>query len=368
LGAAGGGIWSGNPVTVVNSTIAGNTAQGAGGGGGDTSGFGGGIYMAVNGPDQLTLANATVAFNTASGTAGSQGGNIYLVGSGAQTAVKNSVIADGSADSGSENCFGALHSLGYNLEDRQQCGLSAATDLHPANAALGQLTNNGGPTDTVGLLSGSPAINAGNPSGCTDPLSVTIATDQRRIARPQGARCDIGAFEFRTVTLVGSPQVSGTPRVGNRLRCLLPAVQSPDGPANKTISWLRDGAPVGAGMTYVVRAADAQHFLRCRVLASNSAGSTSARSAAVLVPPPPTVTITSSSVSAAHHKATFKFTTQHATRAKCALARGSATPQYSPCTSPRTYRRLAAGSYAFFVRAVGPGGTSAPARHSFKIR
>jgi hypothetical protein len=55
---------------------------------------------------------------------------------------------------------------------------------------LGPLGDNGGPTQTRALLIGSPAIDAGS-NDCPPP-----ATDQRGTARPQGAGCDIGAFEL----------------------------------------------------------------------------------------------------------------------------------------------------------------------------
>ena len=58
-----------------------------------------------------------------------------------------------------------------------------------ADPLLGPLQNNGGPTDTQALGAGSPAIDAGDPATCS-------ATDQRGVARPQRARCDIGAFEY----------------------------------------------------------------------------------------------------------------------------------------------------------------------------
>jgi hypothetical protein len=51
---------------------------------------------------------------------------------------------------------------------------------------LGPLSDNGGPTQTMALLPGSPAIDAG--TSCT-------ATDQRGVTRPQGAACEIGAYE-----------------------------------------------------------------------------------------------------------------------------------------------------------------------------
>ena len=59
----------------------------------------------------------------------------------------------------------------------------------PINPQLGPLADNGGPTFTHALLPASPAINTANNATCA-------ATDQRGIARPFGAVCDIGAFEF----------------------------------------------------------------------------------------------------------------------------------------------------------------------------
>ena len=53
---------------------------------------------------------------------------------------------------------------------------------------LGALADNGGPTLTHALLTGSPAIDAGNDAACP-------ATDQRGVTRPQGAHCDIGSYE-----------------------------------------------------------------------------------------------------------------------------------------------------------------------------
>jgi hypothetical protein len=88
------------------------------------------------------------------------------------------------------NCNETLDSLGYNLTDDDSCGFTEPTDLIVADAMLGPLQDNGGPTETHDLLPGSPAIDAGSPD-CPPP-----ATDQRGVARPQGAACDIGAVEY----------------------------------------------------------------------------------------------------------------------------------------------------------------------------
>ena len=63
------------------------------------------------------------------------------------------------------------------------------------------LQDNGGTTFTHALLAGSPAIDGGNPAGCTDPWGNPLTTDQRGEVRPADgngdctAICDIGAYE-----------------------------------------------------------------------------------------------------------------------------------------------------------------------------
>ena len=65
---------------------------------------------------------------------------------------------------------------------------AGASDLVVADAGLGSLADNGGPTLTHALLAGSPAIDAADAAVCP-------ATDQRGVTRPQGAGCDVGAYE-----------------------------------------------------------------------------------------------------------------------------------------------------------------------------
>ncbi|NNC99145.1 MAG: hypothetical protein HKN85_03085 [Gammaproteobacteria bacterium] len=61
-------------------------------------------------------------------------------------------------------------------------------DVGPGGAGVDVLADNGGPTLTHALLVGSPAIDAA--------VGTCPATDQRGVARPQGAGCDVGAYEF----------------------------------------------------------------------------------------------------------------------------------------------------------------------------
>jgi len=70
--------------------------------------------------------------------------------------------------------------------------------MNSINPMLGPLQNNGGPTETMALPSGSPAVDAGNPSGCTDGQGHPLITDQRGKPRPDSedkTGCDIGAYE-----------------------------------------------------------------------------------------------------------------------------------------------------------------------------
>jgi len=76
------------------------------------------------------------------------------------------------------------------------------TPTAPVDARLGPLGANGGPTETVPLLPGSPALDR-TPAGTCPPPAV----DQRGITRPQGPACDAGAYELVTIrALIGSVQ------------------------------------------------------------------------------------------------------------------------------------------------------------------
>ncbi len=163
----GAGLFnSGGTVSILDSTFSGNTQIATYGA---TSS---GSAIANLGPE-MSLLNVTVAGNS---------GSAAIANSGTLN-TRNSIFSN--APGG--NCEGALTSQGTNLENTDQCGLHAAGDLVGTEPQLGPLAGNGGQTDTLALLPGSPAIDHG--SGCP-------AADQRGVARPQGAACDIGAFEL----------------------------------------------------------------------------------------------------------------------------------------------------------------------------
>ncbi|WP_330113878.1 choice-of-anchor Q domain-containing protein [Streptomyces sp. MUM 178J] len=104
--------------------------------------------------------------------------------------LQNSIVAGNTGAVGtSGDCakaFAAIESLGHNIDSDGSCRLAAEGDLPSRPALLGPLADNGGPTDTHALLPGSPALDAA--AHCS-------ATDQRGVSRPQGAACDIGAYE-----------------------------------------------------------------------------------------------------------------------------------------------------------------------------
>ena len=175
---SGGGIYNSSAgyATITNSTVSENDAYY------DGAAYYGGIGGSISNRGDLSLTNSTVSGNTADDLGGgiTNIGNVYL---------DNAIVAANSAPLGA-NCSNGLNSLGNNLTDDTSCGLTEPTDLVVADAMLGPLQDNGGPTETHDLLPGSPAIDAGSVD-CPPP-----ATDQRGVSRPQGTDCDIGAVEY----------------------------------------------------------------------------------------------------------------------------------------------------------------------------
>ena len=146
----GGGILNAGTMVMSNSTLASNASSGVFG---DVA-RGGAIFNSGS----AIISNSTLSGNTAT-----YGGGIYNY-PGYGLAVQNSIVASNSA----ANCWGTVTSNGYNLSSDNTCNLRGPGDLNNINPTLGPLQNNGGTTPTMALLAGSPAIDAGNPSGCTD--------------------------------------------------------------------------------------------------------------------------------------------------------------------------------------------------------
>jgi hypothetical protein len=144
----GGGIQCDGVLTttISNSTISGNMAVHKSGG------FGGGIYN--GGP--LTVTNSTLSGNLADGG----GGGIYNLGT---VEIENTILKAGSPGANILNSSGTVVSQGYNLSSDNGGGfLTAIGDQINTDPLLGPLENNSGPTFTHELLIGSPAIDAGD--------------------------------------------------------------------------------------------------------------------------------------------------------------------------------------------------------------
>jgi hypothetical protein len=179
-------------LTITNSTFSGNWA----------ATFGGAVYNhSLEGSAALTVTNSTFSANFAD-----IGGGIYNIGSGATVTVGDTILNAGSSGANIYNDFsGAVTSLGYNLSSDAGVtnvnggtgGLTAPGDQINTDPMLGPLQDNGGPTFTHALLSGSPAIDAGDPSFTPPPYY-----DQRgqRFNRITNDRLDIGAFEVQLAT------------------------------------------------------------------------------------------------------------------------------------------------------------------------
>jgi hypothetical protein len=189
-GAQGGGILNANSpsvnVTIDRSTIAGNSAAATGAGASATVG-GFNVFGTT-----FTVTSSTITGNSAANSAN--------VAAGAVAKFKNTIVA--APLGGGANCGGVATSLGYNLTDTSGCGFTQLTDKPSTDPMLAPagLTNNGGPTPTIALLEGSPAIDQG--------LSTAgEVVDQRGLTRPVeipgvanaagGDGTDIGAFEVQ---------------------------------------------------------------------------------------------------------------------------------------------------------------------------
>jgi hypothetical protein len=192
----GGGIENFGTLTLTGCTLSGNSTGGNGGGisnedygtvtivastiSGNSTGYhGGGVYN-YNGT--MTIDASTISNNSA----GLDGDGIYNL---EKVSLLTSIVAGNSPSTG-QDVSGAIDSLGHNLIGNAR-GSSGWVDTDLLNVApkLGPLQDNGGPTWTMALLPGSPAVDAG--------ASVEgLATDQRGVSRTDYGPPDIGAFEL----------------------------------------------------------------------------------------------------------------------------------------------------------------------------
>ena len=163
----GGAIFNenGGSLAVINSTFSGNSAV-----------IGGAFFVRSTNPQ--TITNSTISGNTATTFTGG-------IDSLATITLRNTIVANNTDPSStSKNCSGIFFDGGNNLFWPADTTCPGILD----DPLLVPLADNGGPTQTMALTLGSPAIDAYT-ANCP-------ATDQRGVSRPQGFRCDIGAFEL----------------------------------------------------------------------------------------------------------------------------------------------------------------------------
>ncbi|GMV24577.1 MAG: hypothetical protein AMXMBFR58_06080 [Phycisphaerae bacterium] len=220
--AAGGGIGvlGGSTLQIADSLIAGNSASNDGGGifslnsnvavsnsaitGNSAGSWGGGIGCFTTIATSVSVTNSTIAGNTADAD-----GNDTGVGGGVHAlwgawSIVSSIIANnyntspGTPDDAAEGLLNPATSTNNLVSDSATAGgliNGQNGNLVGIDPNLGELANNGGPTQTMALAADSPAIGAGiNPSGLT--------TDQRGGLFARGAAVDIGAYQRQTLNLV----------------------------------------------------------------------------------------------------------------------------------------------------------------------
>jgi parallel beta-helix repeat protein len=215
----GAGIVNNGPLTITNSTISGNSAFPSGFA--DVESSAGGISH--SGDSLLTITNSTISGNSAP----DRGGGIRTAGpltitnstinendadessgdidNSGSLQIANTILKAGSSGATIFNSSGTVTSLGYNLSSDNGGGfLTAPGDQINTEPMLGPLQNNGGPTFTHELLTGSPAINAGDPNFVPPPFSDQRGPDYPRVI---SGRIDVGSFEVQpTATPTPTPE------------------------------------------------------------------------------------------------------------------------------------------------------------------
>ncbi len=183
-GALGGGAFAGEDdlAFFLNDTFTGNSAE-----------LGGGIF---NSDSEIGVSNCTFSMNSAGG-----GADIATESLGGTFA--NSTIF---ASTGGNNCD-TVGDNGYNISNDNSCGFSGTSKNNSTMLNLDPLglQNNGGPTQTIALESGSQAIDFVPIASCTGPFDSPVTDDQRLFNRPDSnggvpeSFCDAGAYESGAV-------------------------------------------------------------------------------------------------------------------------------------------------------------------------
>jgi hypothetical protein len=303
----GGGICNlGNGSAITNSTFfenevtAGDGGDGgsgdfnAGNGGNGGDGRGGGLYNAGD----INVVNCTFSHGSAIG------GTNGLVGSGASPGsdghagasrggnlanfdsrlwLKNSIIATNFSGGGG---YGSLTDAGNNIS--ADISLAFGGNSFPnTDPKLGTLAANGGPTRTMLLLPGSPAIDAGD-----DAAGPNL--DQRGFVRPTGARSDIGAIEAGAPTITVPPQ-SQTRNLGSNVTFSVTATG--DSPLRYQWKHFSTNVPGATGVSLTIHNLTVHHAGPYQVVVSNSFGAVTSAVAMLTITTQPVITMQPTNIS-----------------------------------------------------------------------
>ena len=366
-------------LSIVDTTLTGNSAAGSGGAvnvttsdlaatnttfSGNSAGQGGAIAESAGGT--LNLDSATVVDNLAESTRGAPGGGILL--DVLVTAnLDNTILAnnDGPGTSSDDvfTGYGSSATLTYSLLESPGNAniVDGGNNIFGQDPNLATLADNGGPTQTQALQTGSPAIEAGN---------TALATDQRGVTRPQGSADDIGAYELDTTppgVTISSP---------GRISDQTPAIpfSSPDADTASFECRLDSGqaadfAPCTSPFEPASPLSDGPHALDVRATDKAKNTGSPERATFTVDTTGPEATIDSHPPSTTtDHTPTFEFSSPNTDGDlqgfRCRIDAGS----FAACSSPFTSGRLDAGSHSFEVKALDDlGNQGPPASYAFTV-
>ena len=391
----GGAIFSmQGELTIIDSTLTGNRAiPGADAVPVHAAAFGGAVFS-VNG--SFTATASTFATNTAANDGASIYNLVYDAAAArtAQTTVTDSIVARGTGPTDLASAKPAAVTGAANNPGSSASANVAQFDLVQTRAARGggtlsgspltgdpmllPLSNNGGPTATMAPADGSPVIDAGRAAGLSsDQRGHPRRADFSGVSNATGGDgSDIGAVEvdrvcateadpgqpchLLTVTLAGR----GTGGVtGLGISC--PETCSGSYGASAIVTLIATPKS-GSGFSGWSGACTGSGACKLKLSANRAV-------VATFKPLPPATTITTAKISGKHHSAKFTFEAAGRTTGfQCKLVRqrkgrGAPKPRFSSCKSPKTFRHLKPGKYAFSVRALSPTGTGPSAKRRFTI-
>jgi parallel beta-helix repeat protein len=287
----GAGLFDQGTATLTNCTIAGNSA-GTSGGGIEAQG------------------TVTVTFSTFAGNRATYGGAIDNYNGLYTVTVEDSVLAGDSATTGPEFC-NSVTSAGHNLVaeiDNSSGWVSSdltGTAAHPLNALLAALGQYGGPTQTIALLPGSPALGTG--------ISVSgVTTDQRGVTRPSTG-VDIGAFQSQGFTL--TPVSGSTPQsavidtaFANALGVTVTAKDSAEPVAGGVIAFAAPSSGASAKLSAATATIGSNGVASVKATANNTAGTYKVTASAAGAAAPASFTLTNTAAAGAAAPASFTST------------------------------------------------------------